>query len=270
MIFSASINTHLLGQICSINEDTSGETSVLVYEQFYDEIENRYPKNILRLIRYYSLSSGLFDFLDSLTADDVYNLQEVIFCEWDETLVNTQTVSDFAIVKNFIDRAYTAIKIKHVWKNDQFIDLLNCLESSSLALSSIKRIYLRLTDKEQSKRRRIADILQKSSIYFTRIGHHQITFDVNVELPSQQTITINDEQQNVTFADLSELRDRARLEHSSNVNKRKIPQADSERDKEKLRNFTRFTSIVESTIGILTNLYTAGHPSISDKNIFMY
>ncbi|CAF3907546.1 unnamed protein product, partial [Rotaria sp. Silwood2] len=281
---SATIDSTLFENVCSINEKTSGEVCTSIYEQYRNEIQKRFPDNILTFISYYDSSSDLFDFLHSLTADDVYNLQEAVN-DWDETLVSTKTVFDFAIVKNFIDRAYTVMREKHkilkdtpfqlehivdcftdVWKNDQFINLLKCLESSSLALSSIKRIHLELTDKEQSKRRRIADILQKSSVCFVRVKHLETIFDVHVELPSQQTTTNHEKkQQKITLSDLSELRDRARLlEYSSNVNKRNVSEAESERDKERLRNFIRFANIVESTIEILTNLYMAGHPSVPE------
>jgi ribosomal protein L40E len=282
--FAATSDSTLFGYVCGITEKPSGEECFLIHEEYKNQIEKRFPDTLLTLISYYSTSSDLFDFLHSLTAEDVYNLQEAVN-DNDETFGNTKTVFDFAIVKNFIDRADAAVKVKRqelkntpftldhiiacfttIWKNDQFIDLLKCLDSSSLALSSIKCIHLELTDKEQSKRRKIADILQKSTVYFVRIGHHETTFDVNVELPPQPA-TINDEkkQQKVTFADLSELRDRARLlEYSSNVNKRNVPAADSERDKERLRNFIQFAGIVESTIEILTTLYMAGHPSVSE------
>ncbi|CAF3944692.1 unnamed protein product, partial [Rotaria sordida] len=282
---SATSDSALFEKVCSIDEKTSGEECTLIYERYRNEIGKQFPEKVLTLVSHYDSSSELFDFLHSLTADDVYNLQEAVN-DWDETLVSTKTVFDFAIVKNFIDRAYIAMKNKHqelkntpfkldhivacftdVWTNDQFIDLLKCLESSFLALSSIKRIHLELTDKEQSKRRRIADILQKSNIYFVRIEHRETIFDVHVELSSLQT-TNNDgkkQQQKITLSDLSELRDRARLlEYSSNVDKRNVPEAEMEHEKGRLRNFIRLASIVESTIEILTNLYIAGHPSVSD------
>ncbi|CAF3712950.1 unnamed protein product [Rotaria sp. Silwood1] len=279
-----SIDSTLFDRVCAMNATTSGEECGLVYEKYRDQIEKPLPDNMLTLFSYYSSASDLFDFLGSLSADDVYNLQEAVN-DWEETLVSTNIVFEFATVKNFVDRAYAIMKVKHqklkntllqlndiaadftnVWKNEQFTDILKYLESSSLALSSIKRIHLELVDKEQSKRRRIADILQNSIVYFVRIEHNEITFDVNVELPSQQTTTTDEKkQQKIKFADLSELRDRARLlEYSSNVNKRNLPKAESEREKEKLRNFIQFANILESTIEILTSLYTAGHPSVSD------
>ncbi|CAF4298072.1 unnamed protein product, partial [Rotaria sp. Silwood2] len=280
----ASFDSTLFDRVCAMNETTSSEECALVYQKYRDQIEKQFSDNMLTLFSYYSSASDLFDFLRSLSADDVYNLQEAVN-DWEETLVSTKIVLEFATVKNFIDRVYATITVKYqelintplklndigtcftnVWENEQFKDLLTYLESSSLALSSIKRIHLELVDKEQSKRRRIADILQKSTVYFIRIGYNETTFDVNVELPSQKTTTIDEKkEQKIKWADLSELRDRARLlEYSSNVNKRNIPDTDSEREKEKLRNFIQFANILESTIQILTSLYIAGHPSVSD------
>ncbi|CAF2688686.1 unnamed protein product [Rotaria sp. Silwood2] len=277
---SATIDLNILRSLCSINEQTLSEICFSTYEQYREEFEKKCSANILTLLYYYGSSSDLFDFLDSLTADDVYNLQEAVN-DWDETLVNTKTIFDFATVKNFLDRAYAAITDKQnqmnsllfehiiecfgaIWKNNQFDGLSRCLESSTLSLASIKRIHLELTDKEQSKRRRIADILQKSNIDFVLLGHYEIRFDIDVKLPNQQQqeTTTNDEQkeQNITFADLSELRDRARLlEYSSNVQK-----ADNkEHDVDKLRKFIKFVSVVETTLETLTALYTTGHPSVS-------
>jgi hypothetical protein len=275
---SATSGSTLFTTACSVNKNTSGGKCALIYEQYQNEIVKKISDNVLTLISYYGSSLDFFDFLDSLTSEDVYHLQEAVN-DWDETLVNTKVVFDFAVVKNFIDRSYAAMENKRkelkntpfqlehivtcfteVWKDEQFTDLLKYLESSSLALSSIKRIHLELTDKEQSKRRQIADLLQNSIVGFVRIGHYETIFDVIVELPHDEK-----KQQKMTFADISELRDRARLlEYSSNVNRKNVPQIESECDKERLRNFIRFVSIVESTIEILTSLYTAGYTSISE------
>ncbi|CAM4786959.1 unnamed protein product [Rotaria magnacalcarata] len=276
---SDNIDLNILRSVCSINKQTLSQLCFSTYEQYREQFEKKCSFNILTLFYYYGSSSDLFDFVDSLTADDVYNLQEAVN-DWDETLVNTKTIFYFATVKNFLDRAYAAISDKQaqvnsllfedliecfrdIWKNNQFDGLSLCFESSALSLASIKRIHLELTDKEQSKRRRIADILQKSNIGFVLLGHHEIIFDIDVKLSNQQQqATTDDEQkeQNITFADLSELRDRARLlEYSSNVQK-----ADhNERDIDKLRKFIQFVSVVEITLETLTALYRTGHPSVS-------
>ncbi|CAF3763739.1 unnamed protein product, partial [Rotaria sp. Silwood1] len=278
---SSNIDLNFLRSLYAIDEQTLSKICSSTYEKYREQIEKKCSNNILTLFFYYGSSWDLFDFLDTLTADDVYNLQEAVN-DWDETLVNTKTIFDFATLKNFLDRAYatmtnkqkqlnvTSLSFEHIvecfddtWKNNQFDGLSRCLESSALSLASIKHIHLELTDKEQSKRRQIADILQKSKINFVRNGHHEITFDIDVKLPNQQQqTTINDEEkeQNITFVDLSELRDRARLlEYSSNIQK----SDNKERDVDKLRKFVEFVSVVETTLETLTILYTTGHPSIS-------
>ena len=276
--FSAANNSIWLKNAAAVNQNSLAEQCALIYNQYQNEIVAKYPEKIVTLISYYGSSADLFTFLDSLKMDDIDHLKEAVN-DRDESLVDTKVIFDIDIVKNFLSRAYqviqtkqnqsnnTPIKLEHiiesfmeVWKNEQFTDLLKCLQSSSLSLSSIKRIHLELTDKEQSKRRQIADILQKSSIGFIRIGYHQATFDVSIELPTEK----DKKQQKLTFADIGELRDRARLlEYSSNVNQKNLSPEESERDKKRLGKFIYLTSILESTIEILNNLYTTGYPNLS-------
>ncbi|CAF2893784.1 unnamed protein product [Rotaria sp. Silwood2] len=95
------------------------------------------------------------------------------------------------------------------------------------------------------------------------MGHHEIVLDIDVKLPSQQqNTTANDEQkeQSIQFADLSELRDRARLlEYSSNVQKTD----NNQHDVDKLRKFIQLVSVIETTLETLITLYTTCHPSAS-------
>jgi ribosomal protein L40E len=281
----AIIDSSFLNTLCAIDEQTSGEKCIAIYEQYQNQYERQFSVKVLTFLSYYGSSLELFAFIHSLTADDVYNLEEAVN-DCDETLVNTETVFDFALVKNFVDCVYAAVEekrqwwketpflFKHViacfediWQQSQFGDLLKCLESSSLALTSIKRIHLELTDKEQSQRRRIADILRESIIIFFRIGRYDTTFDVNVQLVSQQT-TNNDKlkQLTITFTDLSELHDRVRLlEYSSNTNQRYESKVNSNmHDVKQLHNFIEFISIVESIIKTLTHLFKSGHPTVKE------
>ena len=197
---SATAESTLFINIRDIDENTLGSKCASIYDQYQKTIATKFPEKILTLISYYGSSLDFFDFLESLSADDVYNLQEAVN-DWDETLVNTKVIFDFALVKNFIDRSYAAMmkntplqlediiaSFTEVWQDQQFNDLLNCLESSSLVLPSIKRIHIELTDKEQSKRRQIADILQNSSVGFVRTGHHLVTFDISIEISCEQTV----------------------------------------------------------------------------------
>ncbi|CAF5225502.1 unnamed protein product, partial [Rotaria magnacalcarata] len=166
-----------LRSLNSIDQRVLSEQCSSIYEQYLEDFERKCSANVLTLLSFYGSSQDLFEFLDSLAADDVYNLQEAVN-DWDETLVNTKTIFDFSTVKNFLDRAYASISEKQkqlnltslsfdriigcfedILTNKEFNDLAKCLQSSALSLASIKRIHLELTDKEQSKRRRIADIL---------------------------------------------------------------------------------------------------------------
>ncbi|CAF4369273.1 unnamed protein product, partial [Rotaria magnacalcarata] len=282
---SVDIDPSFLRSLNSIDQRVLSEQCSSIYEQYLEDFERKCSANVLTLFSFYGSSQDLFEFLDSLAADDVYNLQEAVN-DWDETLVNTKTIFDFSTVKNFLDRAYASISEKQkqlnltslsfdriigcfedILTNKEFNDLAKCLQSSALSLASIKRIHLELTDKEQSKRRRIADILQSSNIEFVRIGHHEVAFDIYITLQNhqeqqQKQTTMNEEQkiQNITFADISELRDRARLlEYSSNTQE----SDKNQHDVDKLRHFIQFVSVVETTLETLTNLYRAGYPLVS-------
>ncbi|CAF1188642.1 unnamed protein product [Rotaria sp. Silwood1] len=280
---SATWDLTFIDKIRSIDENTSGEECTIIYKQYQDHIQKLCSERVCTLVSYYSSSEDLFKFIYSLKTEDVYNMQEAVN-DWDETVVNTKTIFDFTIVKNFIDRAYADMNTKRqqltntpfhltdvvasfneVWKNNQFSDLLKCLESSALGLSTIKRVYLELTNKEKSKRHYIAKILKNSSIHFVRTGDHEIIFDVHVE-HSTQTATTNDEnkQKQVNFSDLSEIRDRVRLmEYSSHFKRMNASDMENKAENVNLCDFIRLVDIIESSLEILNALYTVGHPFIS-------
>ncbi|CAF4811857.1 unnamed protein product, partial [Rotaria sp. Silwood2] len=167
---SATCDLIFINKIFTINENTSGEECLTIYKQYQDRIEKLCSERICTLASYYSSSVDLFEFIHSLKTDDVYNMQEAVN-DWDDTLRETLNNTSFNlddVVTSFDD----------VWKNSQFSDLLKCLESSSLELSTIKRVYLELTDKEKSKRGRIEKILKHSLMYFVRIDGHRTNFDI--------------------------------------------------------------------------------------------
>jgi hypothetical protein len=282
--FSANLNKTFYNQICNVSEETSGQECIQLYQQYQNQLEATFSHELLTFISYYSSSSDLFEFLHSLTDEDISSLKEA-GNDLGETLMDAKTIFDFANIKSFIDRTYDTIKtgwstsqvtpmeINYViacfeksWPQEEAVNLLKCLESSSLSLTSIKHIYLTLTDKEQSKRRRISDILQKSSVVFVRIEHHGVSFDVNVQLPKEEkNVNSTKREQKITIDELNELRDRARLlEYSSRVNHEAVNTGDEEHEKEKLHNFIQFVGIIESIIETITGLYTAGNFLVSD------
>ena len=271
-----TIDSTLLKKVLAIDENITGEMCVAVFEEYQKQFEDQLPDNILILISYYSSSSDLFEFLHTLTTEDVDNLKEGVN-DYDETLIDAAVIFEFSVVKTFVDCMYAAIDvqqrnnslhlqhmvacIENIWGINPFDDLLQCIESSSLALSCIRRVHVELTDKEQAKRRRIADILDNSTIRFVRTGRFETTFDVNVILPKEKT---TGKDKKILFSDLSELRDRVRLlEYSSNVNRRNIPKVESEHEKIKLRYFIHFANVIDSTLENLITLYTTGYPDIA-------
>ena len=282
--FSTNLNQTFYEEVCNVNEETFGQECIGLYQQYRSQLEAKFLDKVLTFISYYSSSSDLFEFLHSLTDDDISSLKEASN-DRGETLMNTETIFDFANIKSFIDRTYDMIKteqhtsqatptdIDHVitcfetsWQQEQAVDLLKCLESSSLSLTSIKHIYLTLNDKEQSKRRRISAILQNSSVVFVRVECYEVLFDVNVQLSKEErNVNSTEKEQNITIGELSELRDRARLlEYSTRVNDQAGNVVDEEHEKEKLHNFIQFVGIIETIIAAITGLYTGGHFLVSD------
>ncbi|CAF5228023.1 unnamed protein product, partial [Rotaria magnacalcarata] len=131
------------------------------------------------------------------------NLLEAVN-DWDETLISTKTVLDLVLIKTFLDRVYTKIDLlrkkqpipdeihrvilcfEEVQKDDEFKSIIQYFESCSKLLSSIKRVYMDLTNKERSKRRRIFDIVQKVCFGFVRLpvnthGRIEYRFDVFIK-----------------------------------------------------------------------------------------
>ena len=196
--FSATINRSFYERMRSVDTKTSIQIWIELYQQYRNELETRFLDKVLIFISYYSSSADLFEFLHILTDDDISSLKEASN-DRGETSTDAETIFDFGNIKSFMDRTYDMIKDKQLrsilsidlviqcfeqaWKQEQTVDLLKCLESSSLSLTSIKHTHLTLNNKEQSKRRRISDILQQSTVIFVRVELHEVSFDVNVQLP---------------------------------------------------------------------------------------
>ncbi|CAF1653778.1 unnamed protein product, partial [Rotaria magnacalcarata] len=223
--------THLLfDSIEQLDKTKTGDDFYKVCENFSKNYSNKYLPQILNLIGRYKASDELITFLHSLAATDADNLLEAVN-DWDETLIKVQ-------------------------KDDEFKSIIQCFESCSKLLTSIKRVYMDLTNKEQSKRRRIFDIVQKVCFGFVRLpvnthGRIEYRFDVFIK------------EQAMYYADLSELCDRARLiEYSSNsTNKMK---KDSEQEIRELRFFVGMVAVIETILTNLTSLNMTGHPFVLD------
>jgi hypothetical protein len=264
---SISDKLFVLQNILHLDDQTTGETCIAVYQDCLNHYSNRYSSSILEIMAQWSLSNQLFVFLYKLSANDIDNLLEVVN-DWDETLINTKTVLDFISLKRFFDKVY--IQIESISKNKSiemdaviacFQNVLNNIESKNI-LSSIEpcsknlSIIQRLHDsqnKEESKRRRILDIINNSSFcFFDSQLNSEYQFDVHV---------INDHWQPISFDELSNLRDRARLMQYASSNNNNL-QNYTDKHNSQLRSFISLVDTIEMILQSSTSLYEAGYPVV--------
>ena len=114
------------------------------------------------------------------------------------------------------------------------------------------------TNKEQSKRRRILDIMKNSHFCFCvhrlkeTVNGGEYQFDVQI---------MNSNWEPIFFDDLSELRDRTRLiQYASNNNSRLQNYTDDYI--QQLRSFVSFVETIEVVLEYLASLNTAGYPVV--------
>ncbi|CAF3044828.1 unnamed protein product [Rotaria sp. Silwood2] len=253
-----------LDGLLTINEQTLGQACYDCYQRYITTCADKYKPQSLTLWSHYSVSRDVIDFVHKISATEMVNLLEAVN-DWDDTLISTRTVMDFATLKTFFDQVYVTIreqeavltvdhiaacfeKISQVPEFQRIVDLFPTCSASLLA---IQRLYLELTNKEQSKRQRIIDIMHRSSITFKQNPAKKYEFNVRLH------------PQNVTYADLSELRDRARLIEYSDGNKFK---REAELNTEQLQQFISFVNVIETILKTLSSLFIAGHPSITSYN----
>ncbi len=254
-----------------ITETASGATCYEAYENYCVNYSQRYPDQALRFIAQYSSSAELLAFLHSLNENEGDNLLEAAN-DFDETLTDAKTMVDFATLKTFIDRTYANIKrakkqtttrplsledvvagFQSLMNEPEFNNILDCFEPCSKSLESIKRIHGDSTNRGQSKRRRILDIMCKSSFAFVRESF-------NVSGYADDRFDIHGQEQSMRYDDLNELRDRARLIAYSN-NKIKN---ETNQEIEELHTFVNLVDTIETILNTLTALYMAGHPSVPE------
>ena len=254
--------------LVNVTEQTEGIACSHRYQKFNLSLTNVYTAEFIHFLREYFHSNELIHFINSLSSGEVDNLLQAV-SDWDETLINTNTILDFVKIKQFFVQLNRQIELlnenpnpyitfqerlseifTNLFSEEQFKNLFSYFESCRSSLASIKHIHLNLTDKELAKRKRISDLMRNITFDFVR--EHQ-SFDISIQ---PQMITMND---------LSELRDRARLiEYSKNTNKIT--------EKIEFQTFVKFVEIVEKFLKHLNQLNIAGHPLIDDylrpKKIF--
>jgi hypothetical protein len=201
------------------------------------------------------------------------NLLEVVN-NWDETLINTQTVLDFVVLKRFLDKV--DIKINEstdAGRSRELNDIINCfqellnetefknittsIESCFKNLSIIKNIHLELTDKDESKRKHILDIMANSQFDFDifklekTIISNEYQFDVRITSTNWEPLLFND---------LSDLRDRVRLIQNATHNNKNNLQNYSENQIQQIQSFVSLVDGIQVILETLTALYTVGYP----------
>ena len=154
----------------------------------------------------------------------------------------------------------TPISLKNVLQSfeklvsePEFKNILNCFEPCSKSLENIKRIHADATNKGQSKRRRILDVMHSSSLAFC-------SKSINISGHVEHQFDVDNQEHSMKYDDFSELRDRARLIAYSN-NKIKN---DTDRETEDLHMFITLVDTIETILNTLTSLDIAGHPSVRD------
>ncbi|CAF3341346.1 unnamed protein product [Rotaria socialis] len=251
--------------LIKINEKSIAGDCYDNYRHYLETIENVYSTDILSLCAALHVSKELMQFLGDLTVNDADNLLEAVN-DWDETLISTKSVIDFVKLKTFFINTDVSIEelrshqtelvfedvakcFDVIFKDDEFKNVIELFETCSQSVAGIKHLYLELTNKEQSKRRCIMDILSHSSLLFVKNLSTERLFDVKIK------------SKNLTFDDLSELRDRARLIGYSNVHNKN---EDHNREIEKLESFVELVGVIEDVIKNLSALYIAGFPTVTD------
>jgi hypothetical protein len=257
----------VLQNILDLDDQTTGETCIAVYQHYRNHYSTRYSPLILELMAQWNLSNELLAFLYSLEETDIDNLLEVVN-DWDETLINTKTVLDFVLLKRFFHKVNSGIEsiskekslelddiiacFQEVLNNSESKNIISSIESCSKNLYTIQRLH-ESQNKEQSKRRCILDIMNNSSFcFFDSQLNSEYQFDVHV---------INDNWKSISFDELSNLRDRARLMQYASSNNNNLQNYTDDHNSQ-LRSFISLIDTIEMILQSSTSLYEAGYPVV--------
>ncbi|CAF3742087.1 unnamed protein product [Rotaria sp. Silwood1] len=294
-------NSPIIERMLKLNEETSGEICCETYNEYYTSYPKKYSDKTLNFMEKFNASTELLEFIRPLTSTDIESLLESVN-DSDETLIDASAIINLTKIKSFFEHINQEVEAKRKQsgtsvphdiimkylenllneKDFEYID--SYIDSSLNSLTSIQRMYMELTNKGLSKRQRIFEIMQRSQLAFSEQRknpyeniEHQ--FDVKITIKEQTpSLSIvncksvvareNVKERPITYIDLHELRDRARLiEYSTNKVKE-----DSEDQLDKLRLFIRMVDLIENILKDLTSLNLTGHPSVSEylesKRIF--
>ncbi|CAF1030357.1 unnamed protein product, partial [Didymodactylos carnosus] len=198
--------------ILSLTIQTNGDACYQYYRDYCNEFSSKHEKLILNLCAQYYSAYELISFLSDRTENDMNNLHEGAN-DNDDTMITTENVSDFELIHLFLHR----LKQSNIHTFDDFIQIaqtllstnntiIQKLETCTSLLAGLQQLFLELTDKQESKRRKIFLIVTKSFIQFKKMSPKNIDVCINT---TSQLLSSNDNSLN--YLEICELRDRARL-----------------------------------------------------------
>ena len=273
-VTTSSIQSSVLQNILNIDDTTSGKICIDTYQDYRNHYAGKYYPPTLDLIAQWSKSKKLLTFLHELKANDIDDLLEIVN-DWDETSVNTENVFNLVLLKKFFDTLNVNIEAARQKKSLDVDNIIVCfnealtkfehkeimsnMDSCQRNLSNIQRIRSETGNREQSKRKRILDIMNTSNFSFniSQLGDKsgrtsEYQFDVNV--------THDQWQQPISFDDLSDLRDRARLTQYGNDNNNNSQQSSIPDLTVTFQSFISLVDTIEMILQSLSSLYEAGFP----------
>ena len=265
----------VLQNVLNINDVTSGQICICFYRDYQNYYLSKYQPLTLEFIAQWSKFKDLLTFLYSLKPADIDDLLEIVN-DWDETPINTEIIFSLVLLRKFFEKVDAKIEdvrkdksldvdsviayFEDILKNAEYKDITSSIQSCQNNLSNIQRIRTETGNKEQSKRKRTLDIMEKSNFSFNifqpgeELGHtNEYQFDVSVN---------NNQWQPISFDDLADLRDRARLTQYSSSNKNNDQQFSNDDHNLVFQSFVSLVDTIEMILQKLTSLYEAGYPVI--------
>jgi hypothetical protein len=268
-------STLIFTKIIDSDETTPARICAPIYQEYFGRYSKEYGESMQKLTNQWDSWMQLLDFLLSLTSANVEDLLEAVD-EWDETMINTKTVLDFVLLKRYftqvdnkIDdlREKQQLKLRDITRcfeavlyEDDFKNILNCIDSCVESVLTIKRVHKDASDRGQSKRQRILDIMKNSQFCFRVCSSRTQTDDVRYGFDIQ---TMHSQGPSTSIDDLLNLRDRARLIQYANTSKTSL-QDEADDSVRQLQAFVCFVETITLLLDDLQSLDAAGYPIVQE------
>ncbi|CAF2518706.1 unnamed protein product [Rotaria sp. Silwood2] len=271
--YNLSGDYKFLSVLDNMTEATNGDMCYINYQQFQEGTFKKYSEEVLTVCLHYNDSKKLVDFVERLNRTDMDNLLEAVN-DWDESFITTQTIMDFVQLGRFLTSInnYSSIigqtsktlnnilsYIDTLLKQKEYSYIISYFQTCLPALPGIQRLYLELTDKEESKRTKIFHIINKSSLKITEAYQQYLQQDNSKKYDVCVKI---DKGGQFNYYNLHELRDRARLIEYSGNERNVQRKYTREQEIQFLRCFVSLVDVTENMLGNLNHLNVMGYPAI--------